>query len=58
MMYAVTVFFAEKKTFRFKVLADTSTSALLKVLAFDWTIEQRKGFLGATVDPYKQGDKI
>lgn len=58
MYHTVTLFFAKKETVRFKVYADTGTGALCSVLGFDWSIEQRKGFLGATVDPYKKGDVI
>lgn len=58
MYYIVTVFLAKKETVRFKVLADTATGAVISVLAFDWSIEQRKGFLGATVDTFEEGDEI
>lgn len=59
MYHLVTVYFPkDDKPTRFKVLADTATGALIAVLAFDWTIEQRKNFLGARVDPYVKGTEI
>lgn len=59
MLYTVTIYFSkEPEPVKFKVLADTSTGALISVLAFDWPLEQRKRFLGARVDPYVKGAAI
>lgn len=58
MLHVVTVYFVGEDPTKFKVLAETATGALLKVIAFDWTVEQRKAFLGARVDSYVKGQVI
>lgn len=58
MYHIVTIYLTKKETVRFKVLADTATGALISVLSWDWTLEQRKGFLGAMVNPFKKGNVI
>lgn len=58
MLHLVTVHFKGQDALAFKVVADTGTGALIKVLAFDWTIEQRKVFLGARVDPWTKDTTI
>lgn len=59
MYHKVTVYFRKSdQPCRFKVLADTCTGALISVLAFDWTIEQRKDFIGARVDKWEESDKV
>lgn len=55
MYYSVTMYFrGEESPPRFKVLAETATGALLSVVAFAWTVEQRKAFICARVDPYEE----
>lgn len=59
MYHVVAVYFRKMdQPTRFKVLADTGTGALIAVLAFDWTLEQRKDFIGARVDAYVKGSKV
>lgn len=58
MNYLVTLHFSKTSPARFKVLAETATGALIKALGFDWSIEQRKAFLGARVDPWEKDTKI
>lgn len=58
MYHLVTMYFDGKEPIRFKVLADTPTGAAIAVLAFDWSVEQRKAFHGSRVDPYVKGTVI
>ncbi len=58
MYHLVVLHFAKADPIRFKIMADTPTGALCAALAFDWTIAQRKAFLGARVDPWTKETKI
>lgn len=58
MYHLVTIHVLNEAPARFKVLADTATGALIAALAFDWTLEQRKAFLGARVDPWTKDTTI
>lgn len=58
MYHLVVLHFAEADAVRFKIMADTPTGALIAALAFDWSISQRKAFLGARVDPWTKESKI
>ncbi len=58
MFHLVTLYFAKTAAQPFKVMADTPSGALIAALAFDWSIAQRKAFLGARVDPWKEGTAL
>lgn len=59
MLYSVTLHFkGSAPGITFKIMADTATGALIKALAFDWPLEQRKAFLGAKVDPWTKDISI
>jgi hypothetical protein len=51
MYYQVTLYFG-KAPVKFKVLGETATGALISVLAWPWTVEERKAFKFASVDTW------